>query len=346
MSAVRLAMALSWLMLVVCGEARAKPLHVARVTGDGAGLAYWSPAGDSFLVQSRDGEALVEYRRDGRSVGRISLEAAHQQLMFDLGGMGEKEMTRPMLSPNGKTFLLVDGNFTPWRLDVGTGKIAPLDAGRGMVSSMIWLPDGKHAMFSWFDGSNSRQERIEVASGHVEHSCRSPYRLGAQLLDDEHVVVLADQLYAMGFDCEEPLALTAPDGVARGQAIAVALAPSRHSVAVLLSPSQPTPGSHQGLWIYARANRKWTAVRQDAFIASSFAWLDDDTLLFEELRGPDGSDSGTLQRYSIAAHKVDVAVPPVAGCVESGLSAPSRGGVVTFQRLCVREDGWMGMVTR
>jgi hypothetical protein len=332
--------------LLVGASATAKPLHLTRLAAGASGVAYWSRAGDWFLAQSRDGEALLKYARDGRALGRVSLASAHGEVSFDLDAAGEQQWYRPALSSDDKTLLFCDEGEQLWRLDVMSGKVARVD-NHGRCAGLVWLPDNKRALITRWDRNYGHYHQVvDVFSGRVEHTCWSPFRVAPELLDEAHGVLFGDRLYAASLDCGGRLDLTARDDEQRGRPIAIALSPDRRRFAVLMTPARPTAGSHVSLWIYSRATSKWTAVARETYVARFFAWLDDDTLLFEELRGPDGSDSGTLQRYSVAEDKVSVAVPPVVGCIEAGLSAPRNGGVVAFQRQCINEDSWQGLLTR
>jgi hypothetical protein len=332
-----------------------KPPRLKRLAGDSAGLAYWSPTGDFYLAQSRDGRWLVKHGRDGRILGRTSLAAARKQTDFDLSTGRKPRHGRAVLAPNGKLLALAGGLASPgnsggkagavWLLDVATGAISRLRANLSSVVFMSWAPDGKELVLAALDGNLPRFERLEVPSANVQPiSCPGPVWLTPNFLDDSHLMARADQLYAVRLDCSQPRPLVPFADSLQGQRpLTTALSPKRIGLAVEFESTLPGAGNGTSLWAYSRDDKDWKPVLKSGQVGD-FAWLDDDTLVYELRSGAEGGDSG-LGYFNFSTGKTETLLLAEAQCTTAELSASPKGNGLTFQRTCKNGAGWMGLVT-
>jgi hypothetical protein len=320
--------------------AHAKPPRIRAVAPDAAGVAFWSPAGDWFLVQSRDYDWLIKVGRDGRRLGRTSLAAAHKKVPFDLS---VPSAPHAIVSPDGKQLAFPAGRGV-WLFDIASGVLTPLRRDVECVG-LVWLPGGKELLVSIRDGAGkSRHERIDAATGDAQPvSCQIPVQLSANFLDETHLLAYSPALLAVRVDCGDMRPLVPFSDEMRGlRPRSAALSPKRIGLAVLFDPTviattaapAPTAAGRVSLWAYSRDDKQWTAVAPDAYIAPSFVWLDDDTLIYEKRPGPDASEGATLHRFTLSSRKSVPLILPPAGCGDGMPSAPGVGGALTFQRTC------------
>jgi hypothetical protein len=320
-----------------------KAPHLRAIAPDAAGFALWSPKGDWFLIQSRDYESLLKYSRDGRRLGRTPLAAAHKKVPFDLS---VPTSPRALLSPDGKQLALPAGRAV-WLLDVASGALTPLRRDIDVIN-LVWISEGKELLVSFTDlGGTPRHERIDARTGDVTPVvCRIPLKLGNILLDDSHVIAYSPTLLAVGLECGENVRPLIPftDELKSLRPRLATVSPRRMTMALLFDPavvggaqnSAPTPAleGHVSLWVFSREEKDWAAVAKEGWVASTFAFLDDDTLIWEKRPGADSTEGATLYRFNFTTRKSEPLLLPPPGCGDELPSGSPAGGAVVFTRSC------------